>query len=101
MRQQSVASTDLAELDRWIHRAAVQDPEQGSVEREVGPAPDPDEFARWREWLEAMRVGAGERIAAARREMQAQGALADEGKLTQDDPPADMRPGSTSSVSIG
>ena len=78
-----------------------QDPERGSGEPEAGPAPSPDEPARWREWLEAMRVGAGERIAAARREMQAQGVLDAEGKLTPGDLPADMRPGSTSSVSTG
>ena len=62
---------------------------------------DPGDEDGWTSWLDSLLDGAGERIAGKQREMQALGIIDDAGELATSALPADMQPGSTTSVTTG
>ncbi|MEP7124226.1 MAG: hypothetical protein ABJE95_25085 [Byssovorax sp.] len=98
----SLSLADQLRLAAHIVTKAAASAETSPIAPEVfAEPPDPADTARWAEWLEAARITAGERITATRREMQARGILDAEGRLTAGELPADMRPGSTTSVATG
>lgn len=63
--------------------------------------PDPGDEDRWTSWIESMLDAAGERIAERQRELRARGIVDDAGELAVSDLPADMQPGSKTSVTTG
>jgi hypothetical protein len=103
--EQHVRSLSLADqlrlAARIIAKAAASADASPVPPAVVMAPPDPSDTARWEEWLDATGIAAGERIRATMREMQARGILDAEGRLTPGELPADMRPGSTTSVATG
>lgn len=63
--------------------------------------PDPGDEDRWTSWIESLLDSAGERIAERQRELRARGIIDDAGELAVSTLPADMQPGSKSSVTTG
>lgn len=63
--------------------------------------PDPRDEDRWTSWIESMLHAAGERIAERQRELRDRGIIDEAGKLAVSTLPADMQPGSKTSVTTG
>lgn len=66
-----------------------------------GIPPEPCDEETWSAWLDSLLDAATDRIAAVQQELRARGIVDEEGNLLLATLPADMMPGSTTSVSTG
>lgn len=74
------------------------------LDKQSSTPPGPPDVAnepRWVEWVDGMLDSAAARISATQHEMRAQGIVDATGNLLSTNLPADMRPGSKTSITTG